>query len=157
MRFFSAPIGVGNFCIDPVTEQKRLAAGGWIKIEYGLPVMSKIDVDAIPALLQDLRTQGLLHLPGGHVVRFNEKTDLVFLRRETLPFHANGMRFEAFGADGVRLAERVYYSVGGGFVVSDEVARMITGSRTCRARVMGRGSRWPSPRSPTLASSPSWR
>jgi L-serine dehydratase len=55
-------------------------------------------------------------------VRFNEKTDLVFLRRETLPFHANGMRFEAFGADGVRLAERVYYSVGGGFVVSDEVA-----------------------------------
>ncbi len=81
-----------------------------------------VDVDAIPALLQDLRTQGLLHLPGGHVVRFNEKTDLVFLRRETLPFHANGMRFEAFGADGVRLAERVYYSVGGGFVVSDEVA-----------------------------------
>ena len=81
-----------------------------------------VDVDAIPALLQDLRTQGLLHLPGGHAVRFNEKTDLVFLRRETLPFHANGMRFEAFGADGVRLAERVYYSVGGGFVVSDEVA-----------------------------------
>ncbi|HOY34036.1 MAG TPA: L-serine ammonia-lyase [Piscinibacter sp.] len=81
-----------------------------------------VDVDAIPALLQDLRTQGLLHLPGGHAVRFNEKTDLVFLRRETLPFHANGMRFEAFGADGVRLAERIYYSVGGGFVVSDEVA-----------------------------------
>jgi len=39
MRFFSAPIGVWNFCVDPVTEQKRLAAGGWIKIEYGLPVM----------------------------------------------------------------------------------------------------------------------
>jgi L-serine dehydratase len=81
-----------------------------------------VDVDAIPALLHELRTQGLMHLPGGHAVRFNEKTDLVFLRRETLPFHANGMRFEAFGADGVRLSERVYYSVGGGFVVSDEVA-----------------------------------
>ncbi|QTN24992.1 L-serine ammonia-lyase [Rhizobacter sp. AJA081-3] len=81
-----------------------------------------VDVEAIPALLHELRTQGLLYLPGGHAVRFNEKTDLVFLRRETLPFHANGMRFEAFGADGVRLSERVYYSVGGGFVVSDEVA-----------------------------------
>ena len=81
-----------------------------------------VDVDAIPTLLHELRTHGLLHLPGGHAVRFNEKTDLVFLRRETLPFHANGMRFEAFDTAGVRLAERVYYSVGGGFVVSDEVA-----------------------------------
>jgi L-serine dehydratase len=32
------------------------------------------------------------------------------------------MRFTAFDAAGATLAERVYYSVGGGFVVSDEVA-----------------------------------
>lgn len=81
-----------------------------------------VDVDTIPALLQAIRAEGSIALLGRHAVRFDEKTDLTFLRRESLPFHANGMRFEAFDADGAVLAERTYYSVGGGFVVSDEVA-----------------------------------
>ncbi len=59
---------------------------------------------------------------GKHEIGFDEANDLHFHRRESLPFHANGMRFEAFDANGALLASRVYYSVGGGFVVSDEVA-----------------------------------
>jgi hypothetical protein len=51
-----------------------------------------------------------------------DETDLKVHRRETLPFHANGMRFTAFDGAGRELADRCYYSVGGGFVVSDEVA-----------------------------------
>ncbi|MFN7410545.1 MAG: L-serine ammonia-lyase [Pseudomonadota bacterium] len=81
-----------------------------------------VDVDAVPALLAAIRSQGRLNLAGGHAVRFAEKDDLRFHRRETLPFHANGMRFEAFGAAGEPLAGKAYYSVGGGFVVSEEVA-----------------------------------
>jgi L-serine dehydratase len=81
-----------------------------------------VDVDAIPALLDAMRAEGRLTLAGGHAVAFDPATDLVFHRRETLPFHANGMRFVAFGASGDELANRIYYSVGGGFVVSDEVA-----------------------------------
>lgn len=81
-----------------------------------------VDVDAVPALLRQLRQDKAISLPGGPTIGFDEKTDLKFFRRETLPFHANGMRCEAFGADGALLAERCYYSVGGGFVVSDEVA-----------------------------------
>ncbi|AKJ28464.1 L-serine ammonia-lyase [Caldimonas brevitalea] len=80
-----------------------------------------VDVDLIPALLQDYRS-GRLPLLGLHPVSFDEKTDIVFLRRQSLPFHANGMRFAAYDADGGELLQRVYYSVGGGFVVSDEVA-----------------------------------
>jgi L-serine dehydratase len=81
-----------------------------------------VDVEAIPALLESMRGGGQLVLHGGHAIGFDDKNDLVFHRRETLPFHANGMRFEAFDAAGQELANRVYYSVGGGFVVSDEVA-----------------------------------
>lgn len=81
-----------------------------------------VDVDAIPALLQTVRGGAPLALLGLRELAFKEKTDLVFHRRETLPFHANGMRFEAFDAAGALQAERTYYSVGGGFVVSDEVA-----------------------------------
>ena len=81
-----------------------------------------VEVDAVPALLATIRQQGRLALLGTHEISFVEKDDLKFYRRETLPFHANGMRFIAFDAVGAELANRTYYSVGGGFVVSEEVA-----------------------------------
>jgi L-serine dehydratase len=81
-----------------------------------------VDVDAIPALLEAIRADRRIVLAGGAQVAFDEKADLVFHRRESLPFHANGMRFLAFDAAGAELCQRTYYSVGGGFVVSDEVA-----------------------------------
>ncbi|WP_395702612.1 L-serine ammonia-lyase [Aquabacterium sp.] len=81
-----------------------------------------VDVEQIPALLDTVRRHQCLGLADGLQLAFNEATDLVFHRRETLPFHANGMRFQAFDGAGAVLANRVYYSVGGGFVVSEEVA-----------------------------------
>ena len=81
-----------------------------------------VEIEAVPALLHGVRDDKALQLPGGPRIAFDEKIDLKFHRRESLPFHANGMRFEALDAAGRLLAERCYYSVGGGFVVSDEVA-----------------------------------
>jgi L-serine dehydratase len=80
-----------------------------------------VDVDQIPALLAEVRGNKTVHLDGVHSITFNEKEDLLFMRA-ALPFHANGMRFVALDAQGTELANRVYYSVGGGFIVSDEVA-----------------------------------
>ncbi len=81
-----------------------------------------VEVDAVPALLQAVRSSSRLPLLGRHAIGFNEKDDLRFYRRETLPFHANGLRFTAYDTAGAELASRCYYSVGGGFVVSEEVA-----------------------------------
>jgi L-serine dehydratase len=81
-----------------------------------------VDVEAVPTMLEAMRRDKRLSLLGRHAVTLNEADDLVFHRKETLPFHANGMRFVAFDAAGAELANRTYYSVGGGFVVSDEVA-----------------------------------
>ena len=85
-----------------------------------------VDVEAIPQMLETLRATRRLQLSGGETIGpaigFDEKTDLLFKRRETLPFHSNGMRFTAFDSDGEELQSRTYYSVGGGFVVSDELA-----------------------------------
>ncbi len=81
-----------------------------------------VEVEAIPALLKAVRDSGRLKLAAVHGVDFAEKRDLQFHRRETLPLHANGMRFTAFDAAGSTLDARVYYSVGGGFVVSEELA-----------------------------------
>jgi L-serine dehydratase len=81
-----------------------------------------VDVEAVPALLAAVRGSARLALLGRQEIGFAEKDDLKFHRRETLPFHANGMRCVAFDAAGAELTHRCYYSVGGGFVVSDEVA-----------------------------------
>jgi L-serine dehydratase len=45
--------------------------------------------------------------------------DLVLHRRQSLPYHPNGMRFSAYGQDGELLRSRTSYSVGGGFVVDE--------------------------------------
>ncbi|MBN9203107.1 L-serine ammonia-lyase [Methylibium petroleiphilum] len=81
-----------------------------------------VDVDAIPTRLAALREHRRLALLGQHEIDFDEARDLLFRRRQSLPFHPNGLRFTAYDADGSELANRCYYSVGGGFVLSDEVA-----------------------------------
>jgi L-serine dehydratase len=81
-----------------------------------------VDVDAVPQIVDAMRREQSIMLAGTHRIGFAERADLVFNRRESLPFHANGMRLAAYDASGAQLVERTYYSVGGGFVVSDDVA-----------------------------------
>jgi L-serine dehydratase len=81
-----------------------------------------VDPDAVPQWLRSVRESRRIALLGRHEVAFDEKLDLRFHRRTALPLHANGMRCTAWQADGSELAQRTYYSVGGGFVVGDERA-----------------------------------
>jgi L-serine dehydratase len=81
-----------------------------------------VDIEQVPAELEKIRVGKTVLLAGTQAIAFDESADLVMHRREALPFHANGMRFTAFDAAGAEIENRVYYSVGGGFVVSEEVA-----------------------------------
>jgi len=81
-----------------------------------------VDVESIGEVLRGIRSAARIDLLGAHGVAFDEKNDLLFYARESLPFHANGMRCTAYDAAGQVLSERCYYSVGGGFVVSEEAA-----------------------------------
>jgi L-serine dehydratase len=78
-----------------------------------------VDVDAIPARMTALESDNSLKLLGKSAIDFDPKRDLVFEKREALPGHPNGLRFSAFDIDGDPLLERIYYSVGGGFVVGE--------------------------------------
>ena len=83
---------------------------------------NSIDPDTIEPMLVRIRKDKNLRLSPKHSIAFDEKTDLVFNKRQKLPFHSNGMRFTSFAADGAQLATREYYSVGGGFVVNQDEA-----------------------------------
>jgi len=71
---------------------------------------------ALKAITQD----HLIHAPGLPMLRFDPKTDLVFDYDTPLPGHANGMTFMALDAQGDVTLRQIYYSIGGGFVMSAE-------------------------------------
>ena len=81
-----------------------------------------VDVDRIPDLVSSVKDAGSLRLGTGTDIAFIEERDLHLLPRERLDFHPNGMTFEAFDKDDRSLAKGTYYSIGGGFIVSESEA-----------------------------------
>lgn len=82
---------------------------------------AEIDPHIIPGIVKQVRDQQILHLLGTHPIEFIEKRHLTLHKRKSLPYHPNGMRFEAFDSN-EEIEAAVYYSVGGGFVVDEAAA-----------------------------------
>ena len=83
----------------------------------------RIDPDEIPEILAGIESSSRLALAGHHEIRFDPKEDLSFQVRKRLPYHPNAMRITARDAAGETVAEKAFYSVGGGFVVDEKQAR----------------------------------
>lgn len=79
-----------------------------------------VEPDAVDAILEDVAQTGQVHPDGHPAYDFNPDRDLVLDKKTPLSGHANGMAFYAYDAGGRMLLRRVYYSIGGGFVVSEE-------------------------------------
>ena len=77
-----------------------------------------VDVEAVPLMMAQARSQRALALLGEHSIHFVERDHVLMYRREALAEHPNGMKFSAFDAQGQVLKEAKYLSVGGGFVVT---------------------------------------
>ncbi len=78
-----------------------------------------VDVDAVPRLLESIDSSGILPLLGAHKISFNQTDNILFYRKKSLDFHANGMIFKAFNKLGKELERKEYYSVGGGFIIDE--------------------------------------
>jgi L-serine dehydratase len=78
-----------------------------------------IDPEIVPVIVKAVHEQGFLDLLGKHRVAFKAETNLLFRYDKTLPGHPNGMRFTAYDAVGEMLETQIFYSVGGGFVLSE--------------------------------------
>jgi L-serine dehydratase len=73
----------------------------------------------VPRMREIIQTN-TLNLAGIKEIHFDEASDFLFLQKELLPLHTNGMRFSAFDEMGTLLLSQVYYSVGGGFITTEE-------------------------------------
>ncbi|GGK57414.1 L-serine ammonia-lyase [Amphritea balenae] len=78
-----------------------------------------VDPDMVPRYVEQIEQTGQLNLAGKKLIDFCPETHLPFNFGESLPKHPNGMRFQAFDAAGIVLHDNIFYSVGGGFVLSD--------------------------------------
>ncbi len=81
-----------------------------------------VDPDHIGQRITEIYSSGRISLLDKHELAIDLRRDMTFHKRQTLPYHSNGMRFSALDADGESLIRREYYSVGGGFVVNPDEA-----------------------------------
>ncbi len=80
---------------------------------------ASVDVNTIAGTIEKIRETKSINLAKLKEIVFDEDEDLTFYRKKSLPFHSNGMKLLAYDATGNELSVKIYYSVGGGFVVDD--------------------------------------
>jgi len=87
----------------------------------GLDGFTPEDYDAARAeeALARIRREGRVRPKGLQPLAFAPETDLVFDYDRALPGHANGMTLGAIDAQGDVILSETYYSIGGGFVVTE--------------------------------------
>jgi L-serine dehydratase len=83
-----------------------------------------VDPATVEAKIASIRTTNSIAIAGKRTIPFTASEDLIFHRNQMYPdpavtSHPNGMRFTAFDNTGKKLAEEVFYSIGGGFIVSE--------------------------------------
>jgi len=69
--------------------------------------------------LAKLHAEKSVHPHGLPALEFDPAQDIVFNYGPPLPGHSNGLTFEAFDRAGNTVLREVYYSIGGGFVVTE--------------------------------------
>lgn len=80
----------------------------------------KVDVNQIPKIISSVIDTKKINLFGNHQISFDYHEDIIFHRKKSLPYHSNGMKFSSYDSKNKKILERIYYSVGGGFVLNDE-------------------------------------
>ncbi|WP_413207236.1 L-serine ammonia-lyase [Rhodospirillum sp. A1_3_36] len=78
-----------------------------------------LDLDRIEEIEEAVRRDGAVLVEGFGALAFNPDTDLVFDFGPALPGHANGLVLTALDAAGEVVLRETYYSIGGGFVLTE--------------------------------------
>ncbi|MGN0003890.1 MAG: L-serine ammonia-lyase [Sphingobacterium composti] len=77
------------------------------------------DVNQVIPKVEQIKSSSSLILGALKEIEFSYTNQLLFLFDQSLPFHPNGVTFQAFLNDGKAISE-TYYSIGGGFVVQED-------------------------------------
>ena len=89
---------------------------------------ASVDIEAVPGILERVASERAVDLAGTHRAAFDPATDLLYHQRKRQPFHSNAMAITALDSAGQIVASRLYYSIGGGFVLDEDEAGSNSGA-----------------------------
>lgn len=78
-----------------------------------------VDPDIIKPRAQAIAKEQVIQLAGIREIPFHYDQDLIFNFKDLLPEHTNGMRYIAYDANHQELSSRIFYSIGGGFIIEE--------------------------------------
>lgn len=84
---------------------------------------AQVDTHNLDQRLRSIRSNKSLNILTQKAIRFDEQEHLVLHKGKSLRYHSNGIKFRAFADDNTELLKRIYYSIGGGFVVEESAAQ----------------------------------
>jgi len=76
------------------------------------------EVEKLNDNVASIKSLNTLALAGKYLIEFVYEKHIQFLKKESLPFHPNGLKFIAHLNNG-NTVEESYFSIGGGFIVQD--------------------------------------
>jgi L-serine dehydratase len=79
-----------------------------------------VEPESMVPRMKEILNKNKLNLAGMKEIHFSEETDFLIYQKELLPKHTNGMRYSAYNEAGSELINQIYYSIGGGFIVTEE-------------------------------------
>jgi L-serine dehydratase len=95
-----------------------LGLAGWLP--------AQVDPDVAAKLIEGVRANGKLTLARSQTVDFRIDRDIHWHYKDSLPYHPNALTLHAYDAQGGVVQEGTFYSVGGGFVVTEAEAKSPT-------------------------------
>ncbi|MFA0027316.1 L-serine ammonia-lyase [Vibrio breoganii] len=78
-----------------------------------------IKISSANAEMRNAISDGKMNIAGHHLIDFDYDKDILF-HTDNLPLHENGMTISAFDAAGTRIGFETYYSIGGGFIATED-------------------------------------
>jgi L-serine dehydratase len=89
-------------------------------LEGNLP--ESVNPDQIKPRATDIIKEKQIRLMNHQTIPFHYDQDIIFNLKDLLPAHTNGMRFTVYDAAQHELKHAIYYSIGGGFIVTENEA-----------------------------------
>jgi len=147
------PMRAANLFVESLKSKASLSKLKRVKVElYGslaltgkghgssnaviLGLMGEIPESVLPnsvkGLIDEVEQNKQLNI-AHQKIHFDSVDDIIFQKRITLEQHANGIKFTAFTEDAEILLEKIYFSVGGGFVVEEDDSDNLIITRDQRA------------------------
>ncbi|MCP4971619.1 MAG: L-serine ammonia-lyase [Arcobacter sp.] len=79
-----------------------------------------VDTERVDENIERIKKNKKINLLQEYEVNFDYDNDLILNINKYLPYHSNGIKISVYDNNDIKLLEKTYYSIGGGFVICED-------------------------------------